>query len=293
MRAFHKQKCAGVASSPGLKFVWIALALHCNTEGAGCCQKLSMQGVHAARGHRLLACPRPPLNCGGAHGQLHRSVRSVTPKQRNSHVAQFQLTADTRLTKRGADLALRQMYLTQFYYAAGFGKDLKAGQLMCTKLLDTDVCVWRHPGTGHVHCFTNKCPGSGLAAIPDVNHRPQVDLSSNDPTMCACSSSNASSIAYDVPLNSTVHGEVSQARCSCKAAHCLVHLVHAAIMFWCMPLSCFAGCMQPSECHRLLADLRSSPEWAATQRWCGARDMGLYGARRFHLALLWGPRHTA
>jgi Rieske [2Fe-2S] domain len=91
----------------------------------------------------------PPL------GAAHRSCRGQTV------VAHFKSSTDSRIDKRRADLATRMLYLTNFWYAAGFSKDVKPGGFHCTKLLDTPVVLWRNRTTGTVRCITDICPATG------------------------------------------------------------------------------------------------------------------------------------
>ena len=77
------------------------------------------------------------------------------------------MATDTRLTKRAADLAVREMYLTNFWYAATFSRELSAKKPFRTKLLDTDVLLWRDKASGQVVCMTARSPVTGLPIPAD------------------------------------------------------------------------------------------------------------------------------
>lgn len=95
----------------------------------------------------------------GAGPQGQSAAQGVLcPPRRDSHVASFKLSTDSRLTKRAAELAVREMYLTNFWYAATFSRELSANKPYRTKLLDTDVLLWRDQATSKVVCMTAACP---------------------------------------------------------------------------------------------------------------------------------------
>lgn len=95
---------------------------------------------------------------GAGHQGQSAAGGVLSPPRRDSHVASFKLSTDARLSKRTAELAVREMYLTNFWYAATFSRELSANKPYRTKLLDTDVLLWRDQATSKVVCMTAACP---------------------------------------------------------------------------------------------------------------------------------------
>ena len=87
--------------------------------------------------------------------------QAITKTRGGSLVARFQPTSDARLSKRQAELAVRKLYLFNFWYAAGFCKNVRSDAFLATKLLDTHVLIWRSRSTGRLLCVTDECPCTG------------------------------------------------------------------------------------------------------------------------------------
>lgn len=118
--------------------------------------------------------------------------RSLRQRRGDLQVAQFktQMPTEARLNKRISELATRELYLTNFWYAAAFSKQLSVDKPFRTRLLDTDVFLWRDElsGSGQVICVTARSPMTGLPMPSDQ----QIALTSYRglagdvrPAMCA------------------------------------------------------------------------------------------------------------
>jgi hypothetical protein len=91
------------------------------------------------------------------------------PDRRAAHVAHFKLSTAVEVQKREADLATRKKYLTNFWYAASFSKDISYKRPVRTKLLDTTVLIWRDDATGGVVCVTATDPETQQEIPEDVD----------------------------------------------------------------------------------------------------------------------------
>lgn len=65
------------------------------------------------------------------------------------------------MSKRQAELAVRKLYLFNFWYAAGFCKNVRDDAFLATKLLDTHVLIWRSRASERLLCITDECPRTG------------------------------------------------------------------------------------------------------------------------------------
>lgn len=93
-------------------------------------------------------------------------------------IGRFQPTSAERVGKRVSELATRELYLLNFWYAAGFGKQLKKDSFLTTTLLDTPVLLWRSQVSDRVHCTRDQCPRTGQN-ISSLLTKPPTTLDDN------------------------------------------------------------------------------------------------------------------
>ena len=83
------------------------------------------------------------------------------PLRRDSHVGHFKISSEASLNKRTSELNTRKMYLTNFWYAATFSRELSVTKAYRTKLLDTEVMLWRDEVNAAVICVSAVSPITG------------------------------------------------------------------------------------------------------------------------------------
>jgi hypothetical protein len=112
---------------------------------------------------------------------------SRDPRKHNrctSIVGRFRPTPSERIVKRANELAIRKQYLLNFWYAAGFGKQLRDGKFLPTKLLDTPVLLWRSTKSHRVHCITDQCPCTGKKISSLLTKPPTLTNENGNELMC-------------------------------------------------------------------------------------------------------------